>query len=883
MRKLLYVLMFLALACSCQREGLEPETKENGISKGEVEVSFSAIMPTVQVDTKTMGGDLSVGIDSLYLIVFDENGMLVETRKAKLGTQVTGDGHPSEQAYSVILTLTEKPRIIHFIANCPVDQVAYGHEASVIGNMYVENGQVAYWARVEMDELVLLTDANGNPVNDSNGNPLLTEMDKFKCVPMLRNYAQLTVTNNENSFQMEGFLIYNITHRGTIAPYNSYSNPVGFQSFINASGSRYNYPELYRLPYYGHVLTSTQLVTEVPQNVFTSTCDVDVYEWNDGVPTTKTVKGYGPIYLYERKISVKPGPESEWRESPSHLIIKGRFDSNNDGSFNDEKSTYYKVDLTRKIDGVSQYYNILRNFHYNFTIHDVHADGHNSIDAAVAGAPANNLSGSVETSKFDNISDQIGRLMVSFMTKTLVDGGDGVVLDFYYKYIPNLDDLETSANDLLSEKVKTGVKFENVIGGNVIDANEQNKDQNIVVSTKNETEGAWVGYRKVTFKIKEPGILAEEQIVTIKAVNGSDDNAEILSRDIRLILREPYNVRVECVQKKVDASIDKPVEVDILIPDDLTENLFPLDLNIEAEKRSLSPDLTQNTFPVVSGPSVIPDKNGAPSFYYVKTIQTKADYDAITDTKVVGDKTYKVIKTHWVTNRTDNESKVYVQNEYFNVGWDNFVNGTSLNGKFSKGSLGVTNNETVDYSFDVASVDKNPVFTITLNRLMPTAVGNGLEATNQEGVYTYTPTKAGTQTIHLKTTETSEGKCTISITSDESFGYSDIMDEIYQTASITIPEGKLVTNIARNNGFANGGTIYIYTNSDYTGDSIGYSYERSSYNAYSNGSAKNKNDISLTGVKTNDTLYIRYVNGTRTYTGSFTLSADGATIILKQI
>lgn len=763
MRKLLYTLALVALACSCQREELVPETHGNGISTGEATISFSALMPTPPASTKTLGGNPVEGVNNLYLIVFDENGMLVETREATLGDAVSHDPHASEQKYSVTLTLTEKPRIIHFVANCPVDQVIYGHEASVVGNMYVENGDIAYWARIEVDEIVIEADADGNPVTDANGNPLLTEMDKFKCVPMLRNYAQLTVANIAGNFVFEGFLIYNVTHRGTVAPYNSYSNPVGFQSFINPDDNEtYNYPELYDLPYYGHSLTSTILDVELP----TENNDGVTYIWN--VPQTvndETVAG--PVYMYERKVSVKQGNEADWRESPSHLIIKGKYDS-------DEESSYYKVDLTRKIDGIPQYYNILRNFFYHFTIHEIHSSGYKTVAEAVAGSTSNNLSGSAATSRFDNISDQVGRLWVSYTAKTLVEGGDGVTLEFYYKYVPDLTSINTVAHEELSGSNITGVKFENMTGGNVIESYE--------ISDSDETNGTWAGYRKVTMTIKEPKDLAEEQIFTIKAVNGENNNAEILSRDIQLILKTPYNMVVSCTEK-VAASIGEKVVVDILIPDDLTQNLFPLDLNIEAEKRSLSPDLSENTLPVVSGNSVIPGKEDVASFYYVKTIETKDEYDNLEEITIDG-KNYKVVKTYWITNRADNASKVYVQNEYFNTAYDNFINPLSFNGEFSKSSLGADDIETVDYSFDIHEYVEGMTVTVTLDRLAPIASGSGLTATSIDGVYTFTPTAAGRQTVYLQTTETAEGTCSVTIDTDESYGYMAETDEIQQVDAI---------------------------------------------------------------------------------------------------
>lgn len=652
MRKLLSIFLLIGIIFSCERNEFDIDKKGNGISSGEATISFSALLPEPPISTKTLGGNPVEGVENLYLIVFDENGMLVETREAQLGEAVTHANHPSEKKYSVTLTLTEKPRIIHFVANCPIEQVVYGHEASVVGNMYVENGDIAYWARIEVDEIVIETNDDGDPVTDTNGNPKLTEVDKFKCVPMLRNYAQLTVTNEASNFVFQGFLIYNVTHRGTIAPYNSYSNPVGFQSFINPNdNATYNYPELYALPYYGHSLTSTKLDVELP----TENNDGKTYIWNE----IQTVDGEGnsvagPIYMYERKISVKQGNEYDWRESPSHLIIKGEFNG---------ATTYYKVDLTRKVDGIPQYYNILRNFYYNFTIHSVSSAGYSSVEEAVAGATSNNLSGSAATSGFTNISDQMGRLWVSYTAKTIVEGGN---LDFYYKYIPDLGDEDNTEHDEQSTSNPIGVKFENMIGGKVID--------NYTIESSDETTGPWAGYRKVKMTIKEPKDIAEEQIFTIKAINGNNGATEILARNIQLILKTPYKMFVYCDPEIVDTNIGEEVVVDIYIPDDLTTNLFPLNLNIEAENRSLSPDLSENTLPVVSGYSVIPGKSDVLSFYYVKTINTKDEYDNITETTTVEGKTYKVIHTYWITNRSDNASRVYVQNEYFTAASDEFTN-----------------------------------------------------------------------------------------------------------------------------------------------------------------------------------------------------------------
>ena len=105
-----------------------------------------------------------------------------------------------------------------------------------------------------------------------------------------------------------------------------------------------------------------------------------------------------------------------------------------------------------------------------------------------------------------------------------------------------------------------------------------------------------------------------------------------------------------------------------------------------------------------------------------------------------------------------------------------------------------------------------------------------------------------------------------------------------------IPKGKLVTNIAKKDGFANNGTIYLYTTSNYEGTSVSYKYSRSYYwvgwNSYKNGTATNTSDITLSGINEKSTIYIQYTNGKTTYRGSFTLSDalddDGVNITLNQ-
>ena len=180
---------------------------------------------------------------------------------------------------------------------------------------------------------------------------------------------------------------------------------------------------------------------------------------------------------------------------------------------------------------------------------------------------------------------------------------------------------------------------------------------------------------------------------------------------------------------------------------------------------------------------------------------------------------------------------------------------------------------------------------LTFNGNLPNGWTNGSEA----NTYIYTPTASGNVTISLKSGNTNVANGTeFSVTLKSDYYNDHTSSTIKWTTAITIPAGNLVTNAARNNAFSNNGTIYLYTTSNYSGTPVGYRYTRSEYTVgsgwnsdeYSNGTATNNSDITLTGVNNESTIYIQYINGNRTWRGSFKLSDaidnNGANITLSQ-
>lgn len=790
------ILLMVGMLFSCQRPELsdsDTSPRPEGGNGEEVTLTFSALLPS-SPSTKAMGDEPSFGEDikSMHLVLFDENGMLVETREATIlenGLDHDSDikdkygnlvPHLYEASFKVTLTVTDRPRTIHFIANCPVDQIAYGHEISIIGNLYVEKDgdsttpETAYWARVEVPYI------NYKEV-EVEGEKHYVPVDEiqpyFRCVPMLRNFAQVVVTDatgDTDPFRFIGFSVYNTIDIGTIAPYNNTTQK--FQSFLDTDGSKYSYPELTALNYEGHALAAAELNTELPKDANGNVIFYEEYDPADP-DDPKTI-----FYMYERKISARTDQEELWDESPPHVIVKGDYNG---------KTYYYKVDLVYDIvddngtpedktdDIVTdiEYYNILRNFRYQFTITEVSGKGYDTIEEAIQGSTSNNLSGSSTTSKFTNISDTKGRLWVSYTDTTLVTS-DKITLK--YKYVPDLGDLDSNNEPKINNALAGNgglITLENLTG-DVIKSYE--------VASTDITEGSWAGYREITLTINDPGNTIKEQTIAVKTNNAN------LGRDVRFYLRQKFPLEIECTPK-VASEVGIPVELDIKLPVGLTDDLFPLDLAIEVYDMTLSPDATKNTLPVETGMSVIPlpEKENKTTFHFIKTIETRSEYDALT---TVGNR--KIFTTYWLTNKIDNESTIYVVNKYFNVASDSFINPKSFNGEFSKTSLSTDEIETVDYSFDIHEYIPGMTVTVTLDRLEPIASGSGLTATTTPGVYTYTVpvNSTGSQTIHLQTTETEEGTCSVTIDTDESYGYMPETDTITQVGLINTTIDRLIVS-----------------------------------------------------------------------------------------
>ncbi len=674
----------LWLLASCQ----EPELLERpvyGDSEGTVEVTFSVLMPDDALATKAFGESPATDIKSMYVIVFDENGYYIDAHEATLLDPVADhNSHKYERAFKVTLRKTEKERIIHFIANCPVEQIQYGHESDIISNLYVTRGsqmETAYWYRTEVWYIKTV----------ENSNVLVPEVaDKFKCVPLLRNYASITVLDgvDDKVFNMESYAVYNTIDRGTVAPYNIEAH--GFQSFIGDGNALLPYATLRdTYKYYGHALPSATLKTTLSDSDFLA----------PGQPT----------YMYERKVSVRAGAEHQWSESPPHIIIKGRYN-------NAAANSYYKVDLLRYDNNKSYYYNILRNFKYTFTIKEVAGPGYPTLAEAMSNPAGNNLAGATDTQGFTNVSDGLGRIFVSYTDTTLTSNAP---IKLRYKYIPSIQNYNVTANDrVLVEGILDGT-------GSVIKGR---------VDGYTDLTGEMSGWREVTLNVQNPGAITHVQEIYLNVQDNSN-----LHKTIRYRLQRPLNLLVNCWPQYIAKAAGKLMDVAIRIPTDLTPDLFPLDFAIEVQDHTLSPDASQpnNVMPVEPALSIVPDKSGKKSFHFIKTIDTYEDYQALEMYEGL-----KLIRTYWLTTKAENASTVYVYNKYFNLASYKFFNAESFTLLTFPDGVPEGAGKPVRFQFNMNSV--TPV-TVTLEGLSFSADDP------PQTRFTYNPVNTGQQTLTLYT------------------------------------------------------------------------------------------------------------------------------------
>ena len=687
-----------SLLASCVEELTFSEKPQ--FVEGPVTLNVSVTIPEASTSqTKALGEKTE--LSTLYLVVFDQNGYLVESREA---TNLRQNGDLTE--FAVTLTASNEKRIIHLIGDHVPADISYGSEEQVIGSMVVEPGEDAYWQRIEMP--------NGIQDNDANGE-LDVDKDKLTCVPLVRNFAKISIVNNADNFILEKFAVVNTYDHGSVAPYNLRYDPstqsTPFPDYLekdsNGSPLQKTYDELLAMNYEGFAPASTEKNT--------------TYTWFSADQS---------FYTYERRVSARTDNPDSWKETPSKVLVAGYYNGSSELS-------YYQLDLIRKnAAGMTEFLNILRNFEYLVNINSVTDDGYKSAEEALAGITSNNLSGAIDTRGLYNISDGISRLFVEYNDKTLVKGGT-VALKF--KFIPDISKASVVNNNVVN------FYSTSADAGSVLNLNEYGS-----LSYTKDSSDDEEGWRTVYFTSKAPSDKVREESISV-VTNTSTSGLE---RNVNYRLMQKMRMTLDVVPDEVAKTSQTGFTAKLYIPDQINEAMFPLEFSFEAAALSIYPDSKMNVMPVVVSKSLI--DNSSDAFHYVRTLT----YDEYGNLKL-DESGRRVLPLYFKTNKAESASYVYAFNEYFYDAKDFFINpggdapvDPAPSGVYkleiSQPYVGL--NQDANVSFEVSDDFNGDIIINVLGLSQSDITSNtGKIVVREDGNIVYTPNGSGSQTVKFKT------------------------------------------------------------------------------------------------------------------------------------
>lgn len=670
MKKYIYIFTAALLATACAR-GLDPvQGPDSEPADGpKVTVEFSVPMPA---QTKAgMGHDPE--IETIHVAVFNRSGILKEFAPATLTNAtsvVNGDGTGTYTAkYTVDLTMSASPRILHFIGNSPVtsyaDLTTTTGEDNVMQSLITKDGAVAYWQRFELDKIDAYTykggvytapdgqtygqpggtkyqcevptgsgtktvwvnvgdyiKRDGTKIVDDTGYFASDELsDALKLIPFIRNFAEITVTSTDDSnFTITDIGIGNTVNAGFVAPYdvkNRRFAPVYTADFDDSG----------KLVPMGP-LSHSAIVEDGYAGSLPAEATI-----NRALPNTEAFTGSWTTWLYERPKSSK---------NSTSLLIGGTF-------VGSTTKRWFKIELT---DPNGAYFPIYRGVAYNIQIGKITGStGKTSKSKAWSSPAIGDVSSSAETRTLEQISDGRGTtLWVEYIDYISTDGKesetDHIYADIYYTmyYLPAptedvpepdpeylWDDLDLtvthSQNPAIVEYPSTEHEGEMVPAITIADG-----------TFTTGTPDASKEWKKATVELNGSGDINLKSTLTVMGLSHEE---KPMSRDVAYRVMGTQKFQDFSASNLPNQTIGQTTTLTIKLPADLGYSMFPLILKIEAQNGAFN---SSEGLPVEYGPSLFGTDHN--SFYFLKTIEYSEYYNAETEeTKQEYTCTFKTTRT----------------------------------------------------------------------------------------------------------------------------------------------------------------------------------------------------------------------------------------------
>lgn len=602
---------YIAVAASlvlgaCSEETLRPDVPDAG---GEEGVRVSIAIPDMPRLATRAFGDTPAADLKLTVFEFEKgsdptNTFLTKIYQAETLTQTNVANGATVDFRINDLLMTESPRVLHFVVAPQHLDAKYASEAVVFSNLSVRDNSQAYWGRVEFP--------NGYGTVDKNMKPQLTDEAKQKLtgVNVLRNFAKVSVevaTVATSNFQLTGFELVNVPTSGTVAPYNSGRQK--FPRMFDDAGTMLGY-----LAVAGNGSGQQGYSGIMPANCGFRNLEENFSPVADGGrPAWST----SPAYLYEHPF------ESTRR---TYVILQGNYRPTTTDAW---QTCYYKIDLVRlnEESGMTEYYDILRNYDFHINVTGVSAPGASTASEAISGVSYNNISAYVDARDMLQISDGANIVEVS---KTNIIFTNTTPVEFLYRYSP----VGGFSSETTNAKLHTnGLNAGDVIAS-VTDPEVYTDADGVV----------WVK-RVITPKpIPEAGTREQSFYVV---------DADGLGREIRLVAHVPYDYSdIEVYpgsengrptsaagQGTVSPLSGQPFTVYFNLPAGMPEAMFPLTFILESNRQNMENNPI-GTLVVTSGQTGFPTTEvyEVPRIKYRKTVsyaeylyKTDANNNLITD------------------------------------------------------------------------------------------------------------------------------------------------------------------------------------------------------------------------------------------------------------
>lgn len=280
--------------------------------------------------------------------------------------------------------------------------------------------------------------------------------------------------------------------------------------------------------------------------------------------------GTDPIDVFERF-------DRENDEQPLFLIMKGKYKAT---------TAYYKIEMKKfnETTGVSSRYDIVRNYHYHVKVNAVNNKGYATEEEAVTKPAGNNIFASTELEDYPSVSDGTHTLTVNPLGQIFVKNGEfksDILFTGGIDQVKIYPDWDGDNNEYLGKPVITNT-------------------------------GTNTGVLKIPVK-KTPTDRELKFKVNVVARPTAGSNAGIITREITLILRYPYDFFAKL---ESDGSYsENKVRISFKVPPTIAKTAFPF--NVYVKTKQLTPDLTQND-------GMILEIRGG-EYYYKYTVKSDAE------------------------------------------------------------------------------------------------------------------------------------------------------------------------------------------------------------------------------------------------------------------